>query len=302
MTDGHLTQGGWYAGHGVGWYRDPGELAVVFDLGQTRNVSRARIYTHGGSDSAVNWPLNASVLLSPDVARVAPEGAGAATPGFAALAGGDPVITGKYGPWCTPDDGFAHCTDLDGYLEVSPPRPISARYLTFFTEADGEVLLDQAQIEADGAMLSNVPYTLRTYPTPAAPPAYADDARRLTDGVIATSYLGALVSGWPAATDVQVDLSLPAAGAALREVTVWSQSIGALGIDAPASVRVEASSDGSAFTSLGEVPAANAVALDAARGYRITLATPLAARRLRITVPAHGASDHWTMLSEIEAR
>ncbi|WP_394826386.1 DUF4855 domain-containing protein [Pendulispora albinea] len=301
LTDGLVSEGGWNSGRNIGWRGDPGELAVVFDLGQVRAFTRAKIWTHGGSDAAVNWPLNPALLLAIDAARVAPNGIGALPPDFAALAGSEPVVTGKHGPHCTPADAFAFCTNLDGYIDVAPPGPIRTRYVTVFTEAKGWVMLNEVQIEADGMSMANVPYTIRTFPSPEVAPDYMDNGRKLTDGTVATSFIPALLSGWSAATNVQVDVNLTGA-TPLQEVTVWSQSLGSYGIDPPATVRIEVAGDGGTFSLLGEAKAASAVVLEGARGYRVRSTPPVPARRVRISVPAHSGADRWTMLSEIDVR
>lgn len=292
LTDGLVPASGFPEGRSVGWFRP--RAAVVLDLGAVRRVSEVQVECQGGGYGAVNWPASPVAFLS--ATSIPPRrlaGTGSwPRDGRWALA--MPVeLTRRRSP-----------TDMDGVLRFPVSPPALARYVSIVLGGNGWIMLGEVRV-MDGvrnlAREVGVSYRLQPLPSLAhdVPPRYQDDGERLTDGVIARSFVPHQLTGWDDGQAHSVTLDL---GAARRVagVTAWSLKGGQAAIYAPRSITVECSEDGVTWhwASSAEWPrTAEDGRTCVAAPCRAAFASPRVARyvRTRIT-PSQG----WCMLSEVE--
>lgn len=288
LTDGLFAEKGFLEGRSVGWLRT--DAGIYFDLGATRYVSSVEVYCEGGGFGAVNWPATAYAALS---TLEAP-----------------PAVLAARGPlpskarWVLPEplqiDRVRKADDKDGHLTFALDQPTPARYITLFLKADVWLMLSEVRILANGVNIASTgKYTLSPLPTAGTDPkAWADDGRRLTDGVIAGKDDPQALTGWDTGDwrEVVVDLGYPQP---VRAVTVWSLYGGYAAIYAPASAEVATSSDGQTWQPMGTADKSKVVEDGKTcrpLAYRVEAASDTTARYVRVRVKR---SEGWAMLSEI---
>ncbi|HLV81746.1 MAG TPA: DUF4855 domain-containing protein [Chthonomonadaceae bacterium] len=289
LTDGILPEKGFLEGKSVGWLWT--DATVRFDLGRVRNVSRIEVYCQGGGFGAVNWPAFACAVLSAQPAAPSGLAARGPFPFTTQWTLPDPVVIGRVRK---PDD-------VDGHLPFVLSRPARARYVTLFLKANAWLMLTEVRIIADGVNVApEGTYTLSPPPTPNTDPkAWADDGRRLTDGVIADQTDPQGLTGWDTGDwrDVVVDLGY---SQPIRVVTAWSLYGGFAAIYAPSEATADTSDDGRSWQPMGKV-SRPAVTEDGKTchplAYRIEAPSGTTARYLRVRVKR---AQGWAMLSEIE--
>jgi len=292
LTDGSLAPGGFASGETVGWYGQP--ACVRFDLGRELEVERVEAFCSGGGAAAVNWPVSAvATFSSREQPPVALSGRGALPAGFAWCGGGERVVTLRRGP-----------TDLDGRIDFTPPQPVRARWVNLIFTPNAWLMLSEVRIMAgSGNVAPASAYTLS--PSPTAPETgaarYADDGRKLTDGVTAQSFEPQRLVGFADEPEATATLDLGAL-APVREVRVHSLAGGLYGIRAPESVTVEVSRDGERWGKplTAERPAVREDG-DRVEPYMLTATLPPGERARYVRVRVRRA-EGWAMLSEIEVR
>ncbi|HSV74679.1 MAG TPA: DUF4855 domain-containing protein, partial [Chthonomonadales bacterium] len=292
LTDGSLAPGGFGSGETVGWHGQP--VAVLFDLGRPMLVERVEAHCSGGGYAAVNWPASAVVTFArhqppPDALA----GRGALPDGFAWSGGSPAVETFRRGP-----------TDLDGRIDFRPERPLRARWVNLLFAPNAWLMLSEVRIVSGGRNVApDATYTLAPLPTAPETGAvrYADDGRKLTDGLTADTFMPGRLVGFQQETDATATVDL-GTEMEVRTVRVHALAGGLYGIRAPAGATVELSADGERWSPPVEAERP-VVTEDGARAEQYILAAALRpgsrARHVRVQLRRAGG---WAMLSEIEVR
>ncbi len=305
LTDRVVSDRGWTADLDVGWTSDPGQAAVVVDLGAAYPVERVRLYGQGGSDAGVNWPVNPVVLLGSTAPAAAPEGAGAAPAGLRAVPFGPPVVTGRHAsglpstlPLACGDPGAPDllCTNQDGYLDATT-APVTSRYVTVFLGSTGWAMLSELEVYAGGTRITPAGYRLYRHPNGDGE-SYVDDGLRLVDGAVADDFKWKMFSGWPGDRQVTLRLDLPAARD-VAGVTLWTAQLDRFGIVQPSGFTVQVTTDGQTWQ---PYPGAVTTQSFGTGGRRLVLtgaATADDVTGVRIVLPGDHAGWAWHMLSEI---
>ncbi|MBM3475913.1 MAG: DUF4855 domain-containing protein [Armatimonadetes bacterium] len=295
LTDGQTATEGWTQGRSVGW--TDRDVAVRLDLGRPAPIDRVVVYCDGGGAGGAQYPDQTLVQLglagSPLPVGAAGRGSLPPPPDFVATL--DRSAVTSYFARQMPDGEVLG----SGRLELRPPSPVPARYVTlqFLRRTWGWVLLSEIEVYSHGPNLApGGSYTFTPQPTAVLDVKYPDDGRLLTDGYVARSFLAQRLAGWSKGEHVTATLDLGAART-IREVTVHSLGGGLYGILAPGGAALELSDEGTDFREV-----ASATAQDP--GGEVCVQVPIAlkpereetARFLRVKVRP---SREWLMLSEI---
>lgn len=291
LTDGVEPAGGFGEGRSVGWTAPL--VAVLFDLGTLRTVDRVEVACQGGSYAGINWPTEATLLLSKSRPPVSLSGVGPPPEEMRWVPGEAPEVVRR-----------RSASDLDGVLRFHVRQAQSARYLAIVFRPSGWLMLSEVRIFESGRNIAAEPgvrYALQPRPTPSAGISgrYADDGFKLTDGEIAAAFNPNLLVGWAeeAERTVEIDLGRPVT---VSSVTVWSLAGGLYGVYAPQQVTVKGAEAGGEYRHLGhatsEVSQEDGTQCTAA-AYRVTLEVPARVERLLVTVRRNRG---WAMISEIE--
>ena len=221
LTDGQLCQQGFGDQRTVGWYNAPVEITL--DLRETLPVERVRVHAEGGGYGAVNFPAFIALLTSTD---------------------------GRSWSW------VASTRELPQQLLVDEPRegqrmqlawievelaPVPAKLVKLCLVSNGWTMVSEVEVVSQGRNVARgIGYRLNPQPTSSA--RGSDTTGKLTDGVYATSNLGARRTvGWnkgrPA---VVIDLEAPQ-----RVSAVWAHVGSGRGRDRlPESMAASTSLDG----------------------------------------------------------
>lgn len=306
LTDGFVSNQGWTSTYDVGWTSDPGQAAIVVDLGATYPVDQIRVHGQGGSDAGVNWPVNPTVLLGASTPVVAPEGAGPKPAGIQAIPFGSPVVTGQHAsglqsdlPMQCGDPGAPNvlCTNQDGYLDAASSVPVDTRYVTVFLGTTGWAMLSEIDVYAGGNHITPAGYRLYRQPNGDGE-SYVDDGLRLVDGHVADDFAWRMFSGWSGDTPVTLRLDLPEQQD-LAEVSLWTAELPAYGIVTPTGFTAEVTTDGQTWQAF---PGTLAVEQFGTAGRKLTLtgqASVADVSAIRISLPGDHGGWAWHMLSEV---
>jgi hypothetical protein len=298
LTDGQVATEGWSQGRSVGW--TDRDVTVRLDLGRAALIDRIAVHCDGGGAGAVQYPDQTLVQLalvgSPAPVGASGRGTPPPLPDFVASVDRGAVTTDYRR--ATPD-GDAYTS---GHLEIKPPTPVQARYVTLQLLRTGWawIMLSEVEVYSQGRNVApEGSYTI--VPQPAAPQdvKYPDDGRLLTDGHVAKSFIPKQLAGWSKGEEVTVTLDL-GSSRAIHEVTVHSLGGGLYGIIAPGGAALEPSEDGTSFREVASVTTQDP-------GGQVCVQVPItlkpereeSGRFVRVKVQP---SKQWLMLSEITVR
>ena len=303
LHDGRISRGGWSSGLNVGWNSDPGTVGIILDLGAPREVAKVRVHTQGGSDAAVNWPLNGHVGFS-DSPVLVDQAAGDAASISRGWAFSPPVVTGRHAP--AYDDGLpiqagATCqselevmhTNQDGYLDAAG-LPATARYLDIRLGTNAWTMISEIEVfNRQGGQLG---FAYRSVRNPGPEDGYSDDGLKLTDGIHTGSFVPKLLTGWPSDTPVSLRFDTPRSIDVSR-VSLWTLDDASTGIRSPAGFAAEARIGGSWLPLTGHMSRTEL----GDDGIRLSLecGPHKGIDAVRIRLPGLGSAQTWTMLSEV---
>lgn len=303
LHDGEISTAGWSSGRNVGWNSNPGKAVINIDLGSVHRVGAVKAYTQGGSDAAVNWPLNPVATFSNTPTLM---GSGTGTsPLLASWPFSAPHVIAKHAPVggessptvpgisCLTATEIT-CTNQDGYIEAAG-TPVEARYINIGFSTNSWAMLSELQV-VDSAG-NPIDFSYRLARAPGDLDNYSDDGLRLTDGRYTDDFAWKEISGWPAneAVALRFDAAEPID---VNTISVYTLNAGSYGIVAPTRftaqvkiadqwVDVQGRRGQTSFGSGG-------VRLDIAdlRYHQVTA--------VRILLPGDGAGWAWTMISEVK--
>lgn len=302
LTDGHVPQG-WGKGRTIGWLGSRVQATVSIDLGREFAIERVEVHGPGGGTASVNFPSRTAVMISSD----------RAAPAEAAGIGSMPrdLRVGACGPLSI--DRRRAANDADGHVPATFPPDSRGRYVTVVQQGPGSwLMLSEIRVFSGGTNVAvSAPYTLYPPPTPASmasarkrddSPRYPDDGVRLTDGIVAPSFVPGQVTGWHGqethAITVDLGKAIP-----VRQVRIWVLRGGRAGIFAPGKVTAALSSDGSSWSPAISATTLNSSPEDGSKSEAVACEASFppgtSAQQLRVDfAPGRG----WTMVSEIEVR
>lgn len=286
LTDGLISKTGFVSGLTVGW--NQGTVALNFDLKKEATIEKVVVHTQGGSYAAVNWPKNPVMYLSNTKGQYHTEGIGALPQDIYPLIPSEVKIVRTRSP-----------IDADGTIEFRPLKLTKGRYLTFTAQTNGWLMLSEVEIylQGEASPLKKVSYTTKPLPTAKKVDTYPDNGLKLTDGIIATGFTPALITGFnnEDKREYIIDLQEPTK---ISVVKAWCLDGGLNAIFGPEKITVSTSNNKIIWHSAGSAfidkPATQE--LDAA-SYTLNLKEELTCRYVKIAV---WRKKGWAMLSEIE--
>lgn len=286
LTDGQISKTGFTSGLTVGWLK--GTVALNFDLKKEVAIEKVVVHTQGGSYAAVNWPQNPVMYLSNTKGQYHTEGLGALPQDIYPLIPSEVKIVRTRSP-----------NDSDGIIEFRPLKSTTGRYLTFTAQTNGWLMLSEVEIylQGESSPLKKVSYTAKPLPASKSEDSYPDNGVKLTDGIIATGFTPALITGFNNEDNREyiIDLQEPTK---ISVVKAWSLDGGLYAIFGPEKITVSTSNNkifwhsaGSAFIDKPVTKELDAVS------YTLKLKGELTCRYVKLTV---WRKQGWAMLSEIE--